>query len=418
MRRLPLTRADLAAHPLAIGFFLPYFLMCAADALLTPVLPVYATQLGADYAGIGAVVGASALGMIVSNLPTGTLIRRLGSRRTLLAALTMTVALLFFSLFIQSVFGLIVARFCAGMALATLNMSEHTYLSAAIDPRQRGRMIALFGGVMRLGFLVGPVAGGLLALLGGPGAAFAAAALLYAAALAIMSTLLPDLNETIKHKGLPGQNRWRKLAHEQGHTLATAGLAQYLAQMVRAGRPLLIPLYGATVLHLDVATIGLVLSIGALFDLGMFYPAGYIMDHYGRKWAIVPSFGIHALGLALIPFTHDVWGLTLVALIVGFGNGLGSGTMLTLATDLAPDDLRSEFISVWRLMGDVGTSTAPLIAGAIASAFSLTPAIWIIGASGGLSILIFGLFVPETRPQEAEVILPLAEPHPAAPGPR
>jgi len=124
------------------------------------------------------------------------------------------------------------------------------------------------------------------------------------------------------------------------------------------------------------------------------------MDRFGRKWAIMPSFGIIALGIALMPFTQNVWGLAIVALIMGFGNGLGSGTMMTLATDLAPLEMRSEFISLWRLFGDFGTSTAPLIAGAIANALTLTPAIWVISASGGLAVLIFGLYVPETRPQE------------------
>jgi MFS family permease len=361
---------------------------------------VYAAQLGADYAGIGAVVGASAIGMIVSNVPSGMLIRRLGSRRVLQLSMALSAVLFLMSLMIQSVSGLVGLRFFMGMALAALNASEHTYLSDAVDPQQRGRIVALFGGVMRGGFLIGPILGGSIALLGGPQAAFVTAALLYLLGLLILSLYLPPVVEKSKGKGLPGQNRWRRVIQEQGHTLATAGMAQYLAQLVRAGRPLLIPLYASTVLNLDVATIGAVLSIGALFDLAMFYPAGYIMDHFGRKWAIMPSFGIHALGLALIPFTQNVWGLSLVALIVGFGNGLGSGTMLTLAADLAPDDLRSEFISLWRLMGDVGSSTAPLIAGAIATTFTLTPAIFIIGASGGLSVLIFGLFVPETHPRE------------------
>jgi MFS family permease len=415
MRRWHVVRASLSSHPLAAGFYTPYLLLCVADSFLTPVLPVYAAQLGADYAGIGAVIGASAIGTMFGNIPASMIIRRLGSRRTFQVGILASTGLFLVALLAQSVAALIALRFVMGIVMATLNMSEHTYLSAAIDPRQRGKMIALFGGVTRGGFLIGPVVGGLLALRGGAGATFTAGALLYAIALAIVCAFLPDVDEKVK--GIPGQKRWQRVVHEHGHTLLTAGIAQYLAQMVRAGRPLLIPLYAATVLHLDVATIGAVLSIGALFDLAMFTPAGYVMDRFGRKWAIIPSFAIHALGLVLIPFTQNVWGLSLVALVVGFGNGLGSGSMMTMATDLAPDDLRSEFISLWRLMGDFGTSTAPLIAGAIASALTLTPAIWVIGASGAVSILIFGLYVPETRPQD-EKAKPMAETPQAAPEPR
>ena len=398
MRHWHLSRASLSSRPLAAGFYGPYFLLCTADSLLTPVLPIYAAQLGADYAGIGAAVGASTIGMMVGNIPGSVMIRRLGSRRTLQVRLLISVGLLLVALLVQSIEALVALRFVMGTVMASSNISEHTYLSAAVDPQHRGKMIALFGGVMRGGFLVGPVVGGLLALRGGAGATFTAAALLYAIAFVIICVFLPDVDEKVK--GVPGTQRWQRVIHEHGHTLLTAGIAQYLAQMVRAGRPLLIPLYAATVLNLDVATIGAVLSIGALFDLAMFTPAGYVMDRFGRKWAIMPSFGIHALGLALIPFTQNVWGLSLVALIVGFGNGLGSGTMMVLATDLAPTDLRSEFISLWRLLGDFGSSTAPLIAGAIANALTLNPAIWVIGASGGLAVLMFGLYVPETRPQE------------------
>jgi|GEM_PF-5908053 len=268
MRRWHVSRASLSSRPLAIGFYTPYFLLCTADALLTPVLPVYAAQLGADYAGIGAAVGASAIGVLLGNIPASFAIRRLGSHRTMKMGILTSIGLLLMALAVQSITSLIALRFVTGMVMATTYISQHTYLSAAVDPHHRGRMIALFGGVMRGGFLVGPVVGGLLALQAGVGAAFIGAALLYTSALVTVTLFLPDVDEKVK--GVPGTQRWQRVIREHGHTLVTAGIAQYLAQMVRTGRPLLIPLYAATVLNLDVATIGAVLSIGALFDLAMF----------------------------------------------------------------------------------------------------------------------------------------------------
>jgi MFS family permease len=173
-----------------------------------------------------------------------------------------------------------------------------------------------------------------------------------------------------------------------------------LAQMVRTGPSVLFPLYGADVLGLDVAAIGAVLSTGAAVDMTLFYQTGVIMDRYGRKFAIIPSFLLQGIGLALIPLTHSFAGLALVAGLVGLGNGLGSGVMLTLGADLAPPASRGEFLGMWRLIGDTGSTVGPIIGGAIAGWLALPIAAVVMGSSGMLSSLIFATLVPETNRRE------------------
>jgi MFS-type transporter involved in bile tolerance (Atg22 family) len=100
--------------------------------------------------------------------------------------------------------------------------------------------------------------------------------------------------------------------------------------------------------------------------------------------------------LGLIPMTGSVSGLALVASLIGFGNGLGSGTMLTLGADLAPKESRGEFLGMWRLIGDFGHSTGPLLVGAVAGVLALPPASLVIGVGGIVASLIFAFLVPET----------------------
>ncbi len=100
------------------------------------------------------------------------------------------------------------------------------------------------------------------------------------------------------------------------------------------------------------------MTLGAVVDVSMFFPAGMLMDRFGRKVAAVPSFGLMALGIGLIPFARsfDFLTLLLVTMIIGFGNGLGSGLMMTLGADLAPPGAAGEFLGFWRLIGDIGQS--------------------------------------------------------------
>ena len=175
-----------------------------------------------------------------------------------------------------------------------------------------------------------------------------------------------------------------------------AGIGYLFSQMVRAGRGIIIPLYAADVIGLDVGAIGLIISISSAVEVSQFLVAGLIMDRLGRKVAIVPCFTIQGLGMLLLPLTGSFAGLLAVAAVMGFGNGLGSGVMMTLGADLAPPDSRGEFLGVWRLVGDAGGTGAPLVVGTIADLLALPAAALVIAGTGLVAAGIFGFLVPET----------------------
>jgi MFS family permease len=166
--------------------------------------------------------------------------------------------------------------------------------------------------------------------------------------------------------------------------------------MIRAGRQIIVPLYAATVLNLDVGAIGAVISISAAIDMSLFVPAGYIMDRFGRKWASVPCFFIMGLGMALLPFATDYYTLLLATIVMAVGNGLGSGTMMTLGADLAPREATGEFLGLWRLIGDIGQTSGPLVVGAIADAAGLGFAAFALAGVGLVAASTLAAFVRET----------------------
>jgi MFS family permease len=197
-----------------------------------------------------------------------------------------------------------------------------------------------------------------------------------------------------------GRTRWSVVARvlrENGRALGAAGLAQTFAQMIRAGRQLIIPLYGADVLGLTPGQVGLIMTVSALFDVAMFVPAGVLMDRFGRKTAAVPSFAVMSVGVALIPLASSATGLMLVAALIGFGNGIGSGTMMTLGADLAPEGATGEFLVVWRLIGDAGAFVGPIAAGLLASGAGLRGSAVLLAVFGAVAALTLAFMVRETR---------------------
>ena len=120
------------------------------------------------------------------------------------------------------------------------------------------------------------------------------------------------------------------------------------------------------------------------------------MDRWGRKYAYVPSFLLQSFGMAMVPFAGDFGWLLVVSLVIGLGNGLGSGTMMTLGADLAPTESRGEFLGLWRFVGDFGSAGGPLVVGHIAQIAGLSTAPLIVAGIGLLGAAILGTLVPET----------------------
>ena len=113
------------------------------------------------------------------------------------------------------------------------------------------------------------------------------------------------------------------------------------------------------------------------------------MDRFGRRYATVPGICIFATGMVLMPFTGSFTWLLLAAILMRLGNGIASGTMMTLGADLAPREGTGEFLGLWRLTGDFGGSVGPVVVGNLADLFGLSYSGFALGGIGYLAVGIF-----------------------------
>jgi MFS family permease len=378
--------------------YLPTALLAFGQGMLVPILPFYAASLGASAALIGFVAAAAGLGTLIFDLPAGLALGRMGRRPAMLLGAGLAACTTLGAGLSGHVGLLIALRLLEGIGTALWGISRHAYITDVIPPAQRGRSIAIFGGINRAGTLLAPAAGGFIGKAFGLSAPFIVAAVLSALTAVLAYATVPETGTKVAgsagHKlrwGLVGgllRTHWRDLS--------AAGIAQVFAQLIRAGRQLLIPLFGQS-LGYDVAAVGSIVSVAAALDVAMFLPAGFMMDRFGRKVAAVPSFAVMAAGMIVVAFAHDFRGLLIGAAVIGFGNGLGSGTMMTLGADLAPPGAVGEFLGLWRLIGDVGSAGGPIIVGAATGALGVVATAVILSGVGVAAALTLALLVQETR---------------------
>ena len=383
---------------LILSFYLPALMVTLGQGLLVPILPLFAADFEIGYVLIGLILAGEGLGTLIADLPTGMLQRRFGNKQVMMMGLlvkALSILLLFFA---PTVWNVLLLRLIAGFGRSMYTVSAHVYVTDQVDLGQRGKAISMFGGTHRLGGFIGPAVGGIVAGMLGLRIAFVAVGLVTAVGLLLVALYTKGGKRDAHSDDAAHGHAMHLLSAVKSNQriLASAGMAQVFGQMVRSGRTVVIPLFAADFLGLSVDQIGFIVSISVAVDFSLFMVAGWLMDRYGRKFAIVPCFGIQALGMALVPFAATATGLLLAAVLIGIGNGLGAGSMMTLGADLSPTRSRGEFLGLWRLIGDLGQTGAPLVVGVVADILVLSSAIFFIAGSGMVAASIFLFLVPET----------------------
>src|SRR6202012_1277117 len=141
---------------------------------------------------------------------------------------------------------------------------------------------------------------------------------------------VPDLVKTEEHRAAAAEVTSWGMIKQYWRIFGTLGLSVVLLSAIRQTRQVVIPLWAAHI-GLSPTANSIIYGIAGLIDVATFYPAGKVMDAYGRRWVAVPSAAVLGLSFILMPFTHAAVTLTLAAMIMGFGNGIGSGIVMTLS---------------------------------------------------------------------------------------
>jgi MFS family permease len=191
----------------------------------------------------------------------------------------------------------------------------------------------------------------------------------------------------------------RAVIREHLPVLRTLGVGALLVGAVRASRQVVIPLW-AEHIGLDPQTTSLIFGVSGAIDMLLFYPAGSVMDRFGRKWVAVPSMAVLGLAHLLLPLTHSAGALTAVALLMGIGNGLGAGVIMTLGADASPPVGRAQFLGAFRLFADTGNGAGPLLIAAVTALAGLAPAVLVMGLTGWAAATAMSRWIPPhpTRP--------------------
>ncbi|MFA7437968.1 MFS transporter [Castellaniella sp.] len=387
---------DFSLRKIAVAAFGPSLLFGIGEGAIFPVVALSARDVGASTAWAGFIVALLGLGALVANIPAAALTTRFGERRAMVGAAAFSLVGLALCLLAVEPVVLALGVLMVGMASAVFLLARQTWLIEAVPLPLRARAMSTLGGIRRIGMFAGPfIAALFIQLLGLRGAYWVATVAILAAGL--LSLLVPDLPSSQQKRATGRRPSMRELLGLHAHVLLTLGIACSLVSALRACRQIVIPLW-ADQIGLDATSTALIYGLMGGVDMLLFYPAGMVMDKRGRLWIALPSILIMAGSLTLMPLTTGFASLLLLSVVLGLGNGIGSGIVMTIGADASPTQGRTHFLGAWRTIADLGGGTGPLLLSGITALASLAWGIVAISTIGYLAAWMFWRWLPRGEP--------------------
>ncbi len=362
------------------------------EGAILPVVPLTARELGASVSQAAFVVALIGVGSLVSNVPASMITTRFGERRAMVAASLWAALAMLLCMLARGLVVFSLAILMVGMSAAVFNLARLSWLAEAVPVQYRARALSTLGGVLRIGLFVGPFAAAAAIHAFGPLAAYGLGIVVLVVG-ALVARSVADL--PAHHAGALERAplRLAQVLREHRRVFATVGLGVVLIAAVRASRQGIVPLW-AEHIGLGAASVSLIYGLSNAVDMLVFYPAGRRMDLRGRRAVAIPSMMIMGVALLVVPFTYSAPTLLAAAMLIGFGNGIGSGLVMTLGVDHAPERGRTQFLGVWRLLSDVGATSGPALLSVAAVAAPLGAAILAIGGIAFGGAAAFSRWVP------------------------
>ena len=366
----PYGRARPHSHPPARrGPLLVVFFTVLLDLLgfgmVLPLLPFYAQEFGAGPFGVTLLFASFSLAQFVFAPLWGRLSDKVGRRPVLLVSITGAVAAYGLFAFARSFTVLLIARTASGIAAANYSIGQ-AYVADVTPPEERAKGMGMLGAAFGLGFVLGPVLGGLAGKLG------------YAAVPAAAGRARPDQPgaRPVHAARVPAGRAAQAI--DSGRWAGTDDVRRAAGNRPVAGLMVLFFLVILAFASME-STIGL--FVEKRYGFGFFETAmlftflgvvmvviqggllGRLAKRFGERRLMVTGIACMTVGLFLLPLGKLVALLGVTTALLAIGMGLHNPSTLSLISRLTDEHRQGGTLGVTRSLGALARGVGPLWGG-------------------------------------------------------
>jgi len=309
---------------------------------IIPLIPDYITRFGGAPALAGLLAAVYALGQFFAAPIVGRLSDKYGRKPLLLFSIGGTFLSLLLLGFSRSLILVFIARLLDGLTGGNITVAQ-SYIVDITDEKNRARGLGLIGMAFGLGFILGPLFGGLLSTFGLAVPAFVAAGIAFLNLLLITFKLSESLTVEKKEQALLRPRRvlnfkvLMEILRRQG--TGTVLLMTLLYSFAFILFESMFAIFVADRLGLDSRSRGFLLAyVGLLVALVQGGLVGVLVKKFDERKLSAVSVIVAALAMLLYSFSNSVIYLMIILFPLSIASGITSTLLRTLLTKSVPHE--------------------------------------------------------------------------------
>ena len=347
---------------LLVSLLLSVFIALLGIGIIVPVMPVFATSLGAGGLALGLIIAAFSISRGIFQPIVGSLSDRWGRKVFLICGLLVYALVGLVMPEARSVVNLIGIRAFHGVGSAMIVPVAMAYVSDMAPVGQEGRYMGLLNIAIFTGIGSGPLLGGFFTDLWGMAAAFYAMAGLSGLALLLVLFQLPVLERRD-----PGRRRMG-IIEALGSMLSqrrTGGilLARMSTMIIMVPTMAFLPLLMHRWFQSSGMEIGIVIACRTLVNALLQTPFGRMADRRDKTGLLLTGCLIISAVMCLVPLAASFWWLLVLFVLLGMGEAIIWPTLGAFATEEGRRYGQGTMMGVFSLAMSVGVFCGSLGAG-------------------------------------------------------
>jgi multidrug resistance protein len=374
--------------------------------IVLPLLPFYATKLGANATIVGALIAAFSVAQLASAPVWGRFSDKYGRRPALLAGLLISaIAYLIFAV-ANSLWLLMLSRIIQGFGGGTIGVIQ-AYVADVSDPKDRAKGLGWLSAATSLGAVVGPAIGSVLVKFFGRNAPGIGAAVLCAAVSVFAWKYLGESRNAAGvegHRPRSGASAiWQVLSNPRA---PAARLIWIYAIAIGAfyGTVPTMPLILGKRLAVNEQTVGfIIMYLGGMGVIVRVWILGRMSDWLGEARLARVGLGFLAIGLGLVGAISSYFTMFVACTLMPIGTAFVFPAVTAALSRVVSAGERGLYMGVQHTFGGISRVAFPLAAGATMDRFGLGIPFYVAGALVAATLLLTMQMEGYTEPPVASV---------------
>ena len=365
---------------------LSVFMAMVGLGIISPIMPNYASDLGASGIYIGLIYSSFSFSRVILQTPIGRLADTFSKKKIIVAGLIMYTIISVVYTYVTSPEMLILVRVFHGVGSSMMMPVAMAYAMNLTPKGEEGKYMGYMNTALFSGFGAGPFIGGYIYENYSTRMVFNTMSVLVAISLVLTILLVPD-EESLGMKPRQSPVPIREILGNK--TLSSILIYRAVNALGRGTIMSFLPLFAVQILGLSSTNIGIILSTGIFLNAFLQTPMGILADRVNRKTLLIAGGLIASVGYFYMVQTGTITEIFVARMTVSMGSALSLPAVTAIIAEEGRELGSGSTVGVFNTAMSIGQIIGPVFSGFLLDTYGMGSVFYFSGFISVISVIAY-----------------------------